>query len=303
MKDTTGFAKEVGISKEDRIFDIVTNIILFIALLLVLYPLYFVFIASFSDPYAVLRGEVLFWPKGITFESYAKIFANEDIWIGYRNSLIYMTVGTGISVLLTIMIAYPLSRSYFFARKYITWILIFTMYFSGGMIPTYLLVNNLGLRNTMWALIIVGCVGVYNIIIARTFFASTISQELEEAAEIDGCSKIWFFISFVIPLSKAIIAVLSLYYAMGYWNDYMKGLLYVDKKELYPLQLVLRGILIETQATASDIQDPDSVEEAMKLAEAIKYGTIIVSVIPPLMIYPFIQKHFVKGVMIGSVKG
>ena len=177
------------------------------------------------------------------------------------------------------------------------------MYFSGGMVPTYILVSKLGLRNTIWSIILVGVVSAYNVIIARTFFESNIPTELEEAAEIDGCSKGKFFFYFVPQLSKAILAVLTLYYAVAYWNDYMKGLLYIDKSSLYPLQIVLRGILIETQSLANDFADVSQIEAKMKLAESMKYGTIVVAIIPPLILYPIVQKYFEKGVMIGSIKG
>lgn len=296
-------AAKIKKSRENKLFDAFVYIFLTIAIFVVLYPLYFVIIASISDPFSVLRGDVIWYPKGITLDSYVKIFQNKDIWTGYMNSIIYTVVGTTINVFLTVCLAYPLSRTYFCMRKPFSLIVLITMYFSGGMIPTYILVNNLGLRNTMWSLVFVEAVSAYNVIIARTFFESNIPSELEEAAEIDGCNKLQFFLYFVPQLSKAIMAVLTLYYAVGHWNDYMKALLYVDKKELYPLQLILRGILIETQALANDLANIDQLEEKMKLAESMKYGTIIVAVIPPLLLYPLIQKHFVKGVMIGSIKG
>ena len=294
---------EIRRSRDNLLFDIFVYGFLGIALLVVLYPLYFVVIASFSDPFMVLRGDVTWFPRGITLASYKRIFENEDIWRGYLNSIIYTAAGTTLNVFLTVCLAYPLSRGYFCLRKPISLIVLITMYFSGGMIPTYILVNNLGLRNTMWSLIFVGAVSAYNVIIARTFFQSNIPSELEEAAEIDGSTKLQFFVSFVPQLSKAIIAVLTLYYAVAHWNDYMKALLYIDQSDMYPLQLVLRGILIETQALANDLVDVDQLEEKMKMAESMKYGTIIVAIVPPLLIYPFIQKYFVKGVMIGSIKG
>lgn len=302
-KTATAAPHKIKESRDNLIFDIFVYAFLTIALLIVLYPLYFVVIASFSDPYMVLRGDVTWYPKGITFSSYQKIFQNADIWIGYLNSIKYTVVGTLLNVILTVCIAYPLSRSYFCLRKPITLIVLVTMYFGGGMIPTYILVNKLHLRNTMWSLIFVGAVSAYNVIIARTFFQSNIPSELEEAAEIDGCTKGRFFFNFVPQLSKAIVAVLSLYYAVGHWNDYMKGLLYIDKREMYPLQLILRGILMEGQGLANDFADVDEIEAKLKLAESLKYGVIIVAVIPPLLLYPFIQKYFIKGVMIGSIKG
>lgn len=296
-------ATKIKKSRDNVIFDIFVYAVLIIALIVVLYPLYFVLIASVSDPYMVLRGDVTWLPKGITFDSYKKIFANADIWRGYANSIKYTVLGTLLSVTLTVCLAYPLSRKYFCLRKPISMIVLITMYFGGGMVPTYILVNKLGLRNTIWSIILVGAVSAYNVIIARTFFESNIPSELEEAAEIDGCTKGKFFLYFVPQLSKAIIAVLTLYYAVAYWNDYMKGLLYIDKSSMYPLQIVLRGILIETQALANDFADVDQIEAKMKLAESMKYGTIIVAIVPPLLIYPVVQKYFVKGVMIGSIKG
>lgn len=290
-------------SKDDIIFDVINTIVLGLVFFIVAYPLYFVVIASVSDPYAVLNGEVLFFPKGLNVDSYVKIFADKQLWVGYANTIAYTFVGTIINVALTMTVAYPLSRRYFSGRKVITTILLITMYFSGGMIPTYLLVKSLGLRDTFAVMVLLGAVSVYNVIIARTFLESNIGDELEEAAEIDGCSKIRFFFSMVLPLSKAIIAVLVLYYAVAHWNDYMRGLIYLNTADKYPLQLVIRSILIQTQMAAQDSTDIADIDARMKLAEAMKYGVIIISTLPTLVLYPFIQKHFVKGVMIGSVKG
>lgn len=295
--------KTIKRSREDLIFDIVTTILLCIVFVIVAYPLFFVVIASVSDPYLVLNGDVMLFPRGLNFDSYKRIFSDSSIWTGYRNTILYTVCGTALNVALTMSLAFPLSRKYFSGRKAITSILLITMYFSGGMIPTYLLVKNMGLRDTFWVMILLGAVSAYNVIIARTFLESNISGELEEAASIDGCSKIRFFFSMVLPLSKAIIAVLVLYYAVAHWNDYMRGLIYLDSAERYPLQLVIRSILISTQAVAVDSTDIADIDARMKLAEAMKYGVIIVSCLPTLMIYPFVQKHFVKGVMIGSVKG
>lgn len=228
-------------SREDRIFDFVTAILLTAVLIIVAYPLYFVVIASISDPYKVLGGEVLLFPKGLNIDSYKKIFAESSIWTGYANSILYTFFGTLLNVTLTMSLAYPLSRRYFSGRKPIMAILLITMYFSGGMIPTYLLVKNMGLRDTFWVMIFLGAVSAYNVIIARTFLESNIGQELEEAVSIDGCSKIRFFFSMVLPLSKAIIAVLVLYYTVAHWNDYMSGLIYLNSTEKYPLQFVIRS--------------------------------------------------------------
>lgn len=295
--------KNMKRSKGDRIFDIVSTIILCLVFLMVSYPLYFVIIASVSDPYQVLNGNVMLFPKGFNIDSYVRIFEESSIWQGYVNTILYTVCGTTLNVILTMTIAYPLSRKYFSGRKIITAILLITMYFSGGMIPTYLLVRNLGLRDTFWVMIFLGAISAYNVIIARTFLESSIAQELEEAASIDGCSKIQFFFSMVLPLSKAIIAVLVLYYAVAHWNDYMRGLIYLNTAEKYPLQLIIRSILIQTQMMAGDATDIVDIDARMKLAEAMKYGVIIVSCLPTLVLYPFVQKYFVKGIMVGSVKG
>lgn len=295
--------KKMKRSREDLIFDLVTMVVLILIFLVVAYPLFFVLIASVSDPYKVLNGEVLLWPKGLNVDSYVRILGDSSIWYGYLNTILYTLCGTALNVVLTMALAYPLSRKYFSGRRAITIILLITMYFSGGMIPTYLLVKNMGLRDTFWVMIFLGAVSAYNVIIARTFLEANISQELEEAAFMDGCSKFRFFISMVLPLSKAIVAVLVLYYAVAHWNDYMRGLIYLDSANKYPLQLVIRSILIQTQMVVKDTTDVADIDARMKLAEAMKYGVIIVSSLPVLVFYPFVQKYFVKGVMIGSIKG
>lgn len=290
-------------SREDKIFSTVSYVFLGALLVIVAYPLYFVLIASVSDPYMVLNGDVWLFPNGFNVEAYGRIFQDAAIWKGYANTIMYTVVGTLINVTLTMLIAYPLSRKYFSGRKPIMTFLIITMYFSGGMIPSYLLVNFLKLRDTFWVMVILGAISVYNVIIARTFLESNITEDLENAASIDGCSQFRFFISIVIPLSKAVIAVLVLYYAVSHWNDYMRGLIYLDTADKYPLQLVIRSILIQTKMVISDQLDPSELDALMRLSESIKYGVIIVTSVPVLVLYPFVQKHFVKGVMIGSVKG
>ncbi|MEG1686314.1 MAG: carbohydrate ABC transporter permease [Angelakisella sp.] len=302
-QEQTRNSTQIRRTREDTVFDVITVLFLGALLLIIAYPLYFVLIASISDPYEVLNGNVLFLAKGINFDAYKRIFQDKTIWIGYFNTFAYTVCGTMFNVALTMMIAYPLSRKNFSGRKTIMTLLIITMYFGGGMIPTYMLVNKLQLRNTFWVMIVLGAVSVYNIIIARTFLESNISTELEEAASIDGCSQLKFFTSMVIPLSKSVIAILVLYYAVAHWNDYMRGLLYLDKAEKFPLQLVIRSILLQTKTVAADTMDVFELDARMKLAESIKYGVIIISSLPVLVLYPFVQKHFVKGVMIGSVKG
>lgn len=290
-------------SKEDLIFDIIAYAFLGAVLLIIVYPLYFVTIASVSDPYAVLNGEVVVLPKGLNIDSYIRIFQDKNIWTGYANTFLYTILGTLLNVALTMTIAYPLSRKYFSGRKTIMTLLLITMYFSGGMIPTYLLVNSLHLRDTLWVMIFLGAISVYNVIITRTFLESNITSELEEAASIDGASQLHFFFKMVLPLSKSILAVLVLYYAVAHWNDYMRGMIYLNSAKKYPLQLVIRSILIQTQMIDTNSIDVEEIAARMKLAEAMKYGVIIVSSVPVLVLYPFIQKYFVKGVMIGAVKG
>ncbi|WP_129723927.1 carbohydrate ABC transporter permease [Xylanivirga thermophila] len=290
-------------SKEDIIFDIINYIILAVALIVTLYPLYFIVIASISDPVAINNGKVWLRPVGVTFEGYRRIFKDEMIWTGYKNTILYTLVGTAINVMLTMMIAYPLSRKNFSGRRFLTIFLVITMYFNGGLIPTYIVVKNLGLVNNWWVMVLLGAVSTYNVIICRTFLQANIPEELYEAAAIDGCSHFNFFIKHVLPLSKAIIAVLALYYGIAHWNEFMKGLIYLRDEKLYPLQLILRAILIENQARDQMMDDVQYTMEKQQVGELIKYGIIIVASLPVLIIYPFLQKYFVKGVMVGSIKG
>ena len=290
-------------SKEDLIFDIFIYTFLGAFLLIVLYPLYFIVLASFSEVGAVNRGEVVFWTKGFNIEGYQRILCDNTIWRSYLNTFIYVGLGTSLSVIVTMMIAYPLSRSRFSGRNVIMLLLMITMYFSGGMIPSYILISKLNLRNTTFLMVILGCVSVYNIIVTRTFLKSNISDDLEAAASIDGCGSIQFFVRIVLPLSKAIMAVLVLYYGVGKWNDYMNPMIYLDDEERYPLALKLREILlVATSGINYDTLDPTELEKRIQIAESMRYGVMIVSTIPVLCLYPFLQKYFVKGVMIGSVK-
>lgn len=285
-------------------FDVIAIIILAFFGFITAYPMYFCVIASFSDPTKVMLGDVILLPKDITFDGYERMLQDETIWTGYMNTILYVGVGTFLSVLTTMMIAYPLSRKAFAGRKAVTVILLITMYFSGGMIPSYILVGNLGLRDTRFYMMIAGLISVYNVIVARSFLSMNIPQDLQEAAAMDGCSPIRFFIQMVLPLSKAIMAVLMLYYGVGKWNDYMTALIYLSDESKFPLALVLKGILITTTSGLSyDTEDPMLMMERMKMAESMKYGVMIVSTLPIMCLYPFLQKYFVKGVMIGSIKG
>ena len=285
----------------DKMFDIVNYGLLGLIALCVLYPLYFIIIASFSDPVAINNGRVGFWPVGFNTTGYEKIFENMKIWRSYSNTIFYTVAGTGINIVLSMMLAYPLSRKKFFAKTPLMIFVMFTMYFQGGLIPTYLWINDLNLYNTPWVMVLLPAINVFNLIIAINFIKSNIPEELYEAAAIDGCSHIKFFARIVLPLSKTIIVVLVLYYGVAHWNEFMNGLIYLRDEGLYPLQLTLRNILLQNQA--SGLGDVDSIIEQQKAAELIKYGVIIVSTLPVLVIYPFLQKHFEKGVMVGSVKG
>ncbi|PFG14411.1 MULTISPECIES: carbohydrate ABC transporter permease [Bacillales] len=290
-------------SKEDKIFDLINLLFLTTLSLVVLYPLYFIIIASISNPDSVYNGDVWFWPQGITFEGYERIFQDNRIWTGYKNTVLYTVVGTLVNVTLTLMAAYALSRKDLVGRNFFMILFVFTMFFSGGLIPTYLVVKNLGMVDTMWALIIPKAVAVWNLIVARTFFQSTIPDELLESAKMDGCSNTKFFLKIVLPLSKPIIAVMVLFYAVTHWNSFFDALIYLNNEDKYPLQLILRSILIQNEASASMVGDVESFAAQQRIADLIKYGVIIVAAIPLLVLYPFIQKYFVKGALIGSIKG
>jgi putative aldouronate transport system permease protein len=289
-------------TRGDRIFLIAIKVMLWLALIAVAVPLIYVVSSSFSSASAVSAGRVLLWPVEPSLQAYKDALSNPQVLQGYYNSLIYAIGGTLISVTLTVAIAYPLSRRTFFGRNLIMSLLIFTMLFSGGLIPTYLVVQSLGMLNTRWALLIPSAIGVWQVIIARTFFRSTIPDELYEAATLDGASDLRFLWSIVLPLSKPMLAVIALMYAIYQWNSYFDALVYLKDTNLYPLQIVLRNILI--QNTISDpSKDVAQQLERQQLANVLKYALIVVSSLPVLIIYPFIARHFTKGVMVGAVKG
>lgn len=293
---------QIRLSGSDKVFDVVLNILGVMIIFLVACPLIFVLAASFSDPDLVLKGKVLFLPKGFTLEPYKMVFENARIWRGYANTIFYTVAGTAINIAMTILAAYPLSRKDLPGRRFFMLIFIFTMYFNGGLIPTYLLVRDLGMYNTIWAILIPSAISTYNLIVAKTFFESTIPHELYESAMIDGCSNMRTLTSIVLPLSKSIIAVLVLYYGVAHWNSYFSALIYLRDESLFPLQIILRDILLLGQ-TEQVGTNSVGMGDKIKMAEAIKYSVIVVSSAPILALYPFVQKHFVKGVMIGAVKG
>jgi len=286
----------------DRIFLALVYLFLFIVLLVVLYPLVYIVSASFSSPLAVSSGRVWLFPVEFSLRGYQVDLQNPQLVVGYANSIYYTFFGTLISVALTIMVAYPLSRRALFGRNVLMFLITFTMIFSGGLIPTYLVVRQLGMINTRWALLIPGAVAAFQVIIARTFFQANIPDELAEAAEMDGCSDLRFMWSVVLPLSKPIIAVLVLMYAVSQWNAYFDALIYLKSSDLQPLQLVLRNILI-LNTTASGSMDAKTMVERRQLADLLKYSLIVLGSLPVLIIYPFVQRYFVKGMLIGSIKG
>ncbi len=299
--------KRLSRCRSDRAFDAVLFILLSFVMLIVAYPLYFVVISSISDPIAVAAGKVTVVPIGLSLDGYERVFQESTVIRGFTNSLLYTVVGVSINLLLTLPTSYALSRKDFFARKFVTIFYMITMFIGGGMMPTYLIVRDTGLLDTMWALVIPGSLGVYNMIVARTFFITNIPSELREAAQLDGCGNTRFFLRIVLPLSGAIIAILVLYYGIGHWNSYFSALLYITDREKWPLQLELRNILLQNSwGNTNVIYTPEQQAEKERLeamAEMMKYSLIIISTIPVLIIYPFVQRFFVKGVMIGAIKG
>ncbi len=299
--------KKRSSSRQDAIYDVIIFIILTFLFLIVAYPLYFIIISSISSPGAVAAGEVVLRPIGLTFKGYEEVFKNDQFISGFINSLIYTFFGVILNLSVTLPTAYAVSRDRFGGKKFVTIFYMITIFVSGGMIPTYLVVKNMHMLDSMFALIVPGAMGVYNMIIARTFFKSNLSQELHDAAAIDGCGEAKFFFSIALPLSKAIIAVLVLFCGVGHWNSYFSALLYMETDTKYPLQLVLRSILIQHQTSmAETVTTPaqsQAFEEKRQLMELMKYSLIIVSSVPVLVMYPLVQKHFVQGVMIGSIKG
>ena len=283
-------------------FDVVNTTILVIVLLIVLYPLYYVLIASFSNPDLVLTGKIFLLPKGFQTESYERVFSNPEIMQGYLNSILYTLVGTCINLAVTLSGGYALSRRDLRGRKGFMIFFTFTMFFGGGTVPTYMLVRKLHLLNTFWAMVIPNAMSVWNLILCRNFFEGNIPSELLEVAQIDGCRNSYFFYRIVLPLSKALIAVMVLFYAVGHWNSYMQPLLYLSDRTKYPLQLVLKNILISSQPDAS-LAGMNDRAEMYKQTEMLKYALVVVSSAPMIVLYPFVQKYFVQGVMVGSVKG
>ncbi len=290
-------------ARSDRVVDRVNTVLLCLVLVLTLYPLYFMLIASFSSIQAIYAGKVILLPSEPTLKGYHKIFSDSSIWQGYLNAVVYTVAGTAVNVILTVPLAFILSRREMPGCGILMKLFVFTMYFYGGIIPTYLVVKQVGILDSMWSLILPTAIATYNMIIARSFFMNSIPEELKEAAFLDGCGYTRFFIHVALPLSGAIIAIMVLFYGATHWNDYFNAMIYLNTPSKFPLQMVLRNILISNQMVSSMGEDATTVAESTQLIDLLKYGCVIVSSIPMLVIYPFIQKYFVKGVMIGAVKG
>lgn len=306
MKNVAVKAKYSRVSRFDRMFDRINNLLLFVVLLLVLYPLVYILSASISDPKMVESGQMWLWPVGITMDGYRRVLEYAEIWRGYANTIYYTVGGTILNLLVTLPCAYALSRRDMPGRNFLMGMFLVTMYVSGGLIPSYLNLKALRLLNTRTLMLITGLTSTYNIVVSRTFFAS-IPMEIQESATIDGCGHFRTFCLIVLPLSQAIIAVMALYFALGHWNDYFNAMIGLRNRALYPLQLFLREILVESQIDAamleSNLDSAEAMVEKQNIANLLKYSVIIVSTLPMLMVYPFLQRYFVKGVLIGSIKG
>lgn len=290
-------------SISEKVFTILDYFLLIFAIVVIAYPLIYIVSASFSSPEAVISGKVFLWPVDVTFRGYKAVFQNPKIMVGLRNSVFYTVVGTAINIVMTMLCAFPLSRKEFTARNKVAAFFVFTMYFSGGLVPTYILVNKLGMVNTVWAMLIPTAMSSYNMIICRTYMVNSIPDELYEATQIDGGSPWQYFVKIVTPLCKPIIAVLVLYYGVAKWNDYYNAMIFIKNDALQPLTIIMREILIQNKVDYTMIKDARQASEMAGLTQLLKYSTIVVASVPVLALYPFVQKYFVEGVMVGSVKG
>ncbi len=298
-----------GQTLSENVYDVIVFVITCVLLVVFAYPLIYVINCSFSDANAIWGNQVGLLPKNLTLVGYDLVFKNKDIWTGYANSLLYMTVGTAFCIFMNFLTAYPFSRMDFMPRNVIMFLYVVTMYFGGGLIPTYLVVKALGMVDTMWALIVPGCISTYNIILIRTYFRTNIPEELFEAASMDGCSHTRFFTQVVLPLSTPIIAVMVLFTAVGFWNSYWGAMIYLNTRSKFPLQLILREILIvvkqnfsQSAAAGGGATDVGRAQEMMMRNATMKYSVIVIASFPVMILYPFVQKYFVNGIMVGSIK-
>ena len=293
----------ISASRDDLVYYIISGFIMSVLLVMALYPMVFVLSASFSSGDAVSSGKVILWPVELNLEGYKTVFRNNDILRAYWNTLLYTAVGTLINVSMALITAYPLSRRDLRGRGFLMLIFTFTMFFSGGMIPSYINISNLHLMNTFWVMVLPGALSLYNMIVTRTFIQTSSSYEMLEAASIDGCNDTKYFFSFVLPLSKAIIAVNTLFSAVNHWNAYFNAMIYLNDRDKFPLQNIMRELLVLNEMNLSDLVDPEQALLMLNSVAVLKYALIVVATVPILCAYPFAQKYFVKGVMIGSVKG
>lgn len=290
----------------DRLFGLGNRLLVGALLIIVLYPLVYLVSASVSDPAAVRSGQVWLWPVGLTLEGFARVFRDPDILLGYRNTLFYTLFGTLINLTVTLPCAYALSRPELPGRRFFVLFILVTMLFSSGLIPTYLLVRDLGLTNTVWALLLPKAASAWHIFVATAFFAAAVPRELQDAAEVDGCTPLRFFARIALPLAKPVVAVLALFYAVGHWNGYFDALIYLSDRNLFPLQLFLRELVVQQQLSPAMMMDGAALEaaaEQARLADTVRYAVMIVASLPLLVVYPFLQQFFVRGVLVGSVKG
>ena len=313
MVNAKNTKKKIRQTKADVVFDVFNTVFMVLLMFVILYPLYFTVIASFSDPYAVVNGKVVFWPINPTLEPYENVFKENRIWIGYRNNLINVPLGTLWNLILTLPTAYVLSKKKLHGRGLFATYFLIPMYFGGGLVPTYMQIKGMGLVNTPYTLIVLSGLSIYNMIVSRVFFQTSIPEDIYESATIDGASDFRQFFQMALPLAKPIIAVMALFYAVGRWNDYFTALIFISDNNLQPLQIILRGILLLNQTALANLNTQnlgqDDIEYMLTLArqvymaEGMKYSLIFISSAPLLIAYPFVQKYFVKGIMIGSLKG
>lgn len=301
MKNTHTAIRE---TRSDKIYGVFSHIIILLVMVILVYPIWAVVVASFSDPTELYKSSFHFWPETVTLDSYKLVFRDDSFLTGIWNSVKYTAVGTFINVILNICAAYPLSKRNFKGQSLLMKLFTFTMFFSGGIVPTYILINKMHLIDSFWVMILPSAIGTFNVILMRTYFQTNIPQELEDAASVDGCTNFKFLIRIALPLSIPIIVVVALYYGVGHWNDYFTAMMYLTKRQLYPLQLVLREILLENEAGKMlNVATDAAYAERMMSRMGLKYAVIVISTIPILVIYPFVQKFFSKGVMVGAVKG
>lgn len=293
----------VARSKGEKVLDVVIILLLILLSIITIYPIYYVMIASVSSPVAISSGDVVFWPKGLNISAYRHLLDNRLIWVGYRNSILYTAAGTAVDLAVTIPCAYALSRKTLPYRRILMGLFVFTMYFNGGLIPKYLLINSLGMINTPWSLIIPGCVNVFNLIIARSFFESSLPDSLLEAAQIDGASFTRFFFQFALPLSPAMLAIIALYCIQGHWNAYLGAQMYIQSPNLQTLQVIIKNITATLDTSLAEELTTQELIEIVQQKQLLKYAVVAVSIIPLVAVYPFVQKFFVRGVMVGAVKG